>query len=79
MEHSEIVSMYAEGLGMQAIADQKQRSTRTIHEHVVSHNNAIRRSGFCPQCKRTDSVHFNLQVQRKKASVDSQVVNETKT
>ena len=63
-EHSEIIQMYCEGLGMQSIADQKSRSTRTISEHVRAHNSAVKRSGFCPSCKRTNSQHFNREAYR---------------
>jgi hypothetical protein len=63
-EHSEIVSMYAEGLGMLAIAQKKVRSTRTIHEHVSNHNSAVKRSGFCASCKRINSQYFNVEVSR---------------
>lgn len=63
-EHSEIVSMYAEGLGMLAIAQKKVRSTRTIHEHMVNHNSAVKRAGFCSSCKRINSRYFNVEVQR---------------
>lgn len=63
-EHSEIVQMYCEGLGMQSIADQKSRSTRTISEHVRAHNGAVKRAGFCPSCKRTNSQLFNREAYR---------------
>jgi hypothetical protein len=63
-EHSEIVQMYCEGLGMQSIADQKCRSTRTISEHVRAHNGAVKRAGFCPSCKRINSQLFNREAYR---------------
>jgi hypothetical protein len=63
-EHSEIVALYAEGLGMLEISKKKVRSSRTIHEHMVSHNSAVKRSGFCASCKRINSRYFNLEVQR---------------
>jgi hypothetical protein len=65
-EHSEIVLAYCEGSGMQNIAKQKDRSTRTIQVHITRHNESIRGSGFCPACKRTESKHFNQEAIRKK-------------
>jgi hypothetical protein len=69
-EHAEIVSSYALGSGMEKIAKDKGRSTRTISVHVNSHNSAIQRAGFCPQCKRVNSKHFCETVQRGKESID---------
>lgn len=60
-EHAEIVSVYTEGLSMPKIADKLGRSTKTVSDHIHSHNNAVERSGFCPVCKRTKS---SLETQR---------------
>jgi len=70
-EHSEIVTAYIEGSGMEAIANQKGRSTRTVHVHIVNHNSAVKRSGFCPLCKRTNSSYFNREAVRSKPTLDS--------
>jgi hypothetical protein len=70
-EHSEIVTAYIEGSGMEAIANQKGRSTRTVHVHMVNHNRAVKRSGFCPLCKRTNSSYFNREAVRSKPTLDS--------
>ena len=57
-EHSEIIRLYVEeGLGMKRIAEKLGRSTRTPMEHIHRHNTAVRRSGFCPNCKRIGSSH----------------------
>jgi hypothetical protein len=48
-EHSEIIRLYTqENLGLKDIAENLRRSSRTPLEHVHSHNNSVRRSGFCP-------------------------------
>lgn len=65
-EHSEIVKNYIEGAGMQKIALDKDRFTRTILVHIKSHNSAIKRAGFCPQCKRANSKFFCMEVVRSK-------------
>jgi hypothetical protein len=65
-EHSEIVNAYCEGMGMQNIARQKDRSTRTIQVHIVNHNSAVVRAGFCAACKRAGSLHFNHEAVRKR-------------
>jgi hypothetical protein len=70
-EHSMIVTAYIEGSGMEAIANQKGRSTRTIHVHISNHNSAVKRSGFCPLCKRTNSAYFNREAFRSKPTLDS--------
>jgi hypothetical protein len=72
-EHAEIVSSYKEGSGMQKIAEDKDRSTRTISVHINAHNSAIQRAGFCPQCKRANSKYFCVTVQRGKESEDRSV------
>jgi hypothetical protein len=69
-EHSEIVRAYIEGSGMQKIADQMNRSTRTIQKHILDHNSAVKRSGFCALCKRTNSSFFNKEGVRSKPTLD---------
>jgi hypothetical protein len=64
LEHVQIVNTYAEGAGMQKIAAQKGRSTRTIQVHIVRHNDAVKRSGFCPVCKRANGINFNKEAKR---------------
>lgn len=59
-EHAEIIRLYVEdALGMKEIAAKLNRSSRTPHAHIHSHNHAVERSGFCPACKRTGSSYFN--------------------
>lgn len=54
-EHSEIVSLYIEGSSYEAISTEKERSTKTVHDHIHKHNNAVERSGFCAACRRMKS------------------------
>jgi hypothetical protein len=78
IEHNEIVTCYIEGSGMQAIADNKGRSTRTDQKHIMAHNLAVKRSGFCASCKRTNSVNFNKEALRRKPTTDiSQTLNKS--
>ena len=55
-EHADIISFYiTQNLGMDKIANRLDRSTKTISDHIHSHNNSIARSGFCPACRRVKS------------------------
>jgi hypothetical protein len=63
-EHSQMVKLYAEGLGYVKIATQLKRSSRTISLQVEKHNQAVNNSKQCPSCKRVGSELFN-QVVRK--------------
>ena len=70
-EHVDMVRMYIEeGLGFKDIAAKLGRSSRTPLEHVHSHNNAVARSGFCPACKRTNSMYFNRTAERERKKND---------
>jgi len=51
-EHSRIVQLYSEGLSMMKVGEKLGRSSKTISDHVHDHDNAVKRSGFCPQCRR---------------------------
>lgn len=64
-EHAQIIEFYlTEGMGMNQIADKLGRSTRTPHEHIHTHNEAVERSGFCPLCKRVGAGFFDKKAQR---------------
>lgn len=65
LEHVEFIDEYFNGKGMRTIALSKGRSSRTILEHVHSHNASVERSGFCASCKRAGSPHHNQKAQRK--------------
>jgi len=55
-EHAEVVRLYVnEGLSIPKIADRLKRSTRTVQQHIHMHDDAIKRSGFCPACRRARS------------------------
>jgi hypothetical protein len=55
-EHAEIIRLYVnEGLGIHKIAERLKRSTRTVQQHIHMHDDAVRRSGFCPACRRVRS------------------------
>jgi hypothetical protein len=67
-EHSQMIELYlVDNLGMEKIAAKLGRSTRTPHEHIGSHNEAVARSGFCPVCKRAGSSCYDKQAVRHKA------------
>lgn len=65
-EHVKIIELYAGGLGYNKIAEKLGRSTRTPHEHVNKHNKAVKRSGFCPMCRRAGGDYENEVVSRSK-------------
>lgn len=52
-EHAEIIRLYVEeGLGLNKIAEMLGRSSRTSLMQINKHDQAVRRSGFCPACRR---------------------------
>ena len=57
-EHGQIITLYAEGLSMNKISKQLGRSTKSIKDHIDSHNLSVERSTFCPACRR---VHSSLE------------------
>jgi len=57
-EHAEMVRLYIEeGLSCRLIAEKLDRSSGTPVLHLRSHNEAIKRSGFCPACRRAGSKY----------------------
>ena len=69
-EHSRIILMYAkEGLGMNKIATQLGRSSRTPKQHIDKHNSAVQRSGFCAICRRIGSEFQDKMAKRLKIEV----------
>lgn len=57
-EHAEIIALYVDSeKSMAKIEKQKERSRSTIKAQIDSHNEAIKRSGFCPQCSRVKGNH----------------------
>jgi hypothetical protein len=67
-EHGSIVENYALGLSMAKLSDKIGRSTHTISEHVHKHDEAVTRSGFCPQCVRIKSQYANQKILRSAVS-----------
>lgn len=57
-EHAEMIRLYVEeDLGTGKIAEKQHRSSRTPSVHIRRHNAAVKRSGFCPSCKRCGSSY----------------------
>lgn len=57
-EHAEILALYIDAKqSMHKIKDRKKRSTSTVKAQIDAHNEAIRRSGFCPRCRRVQGKH----------------------
>jgi len=55
-EHAEVIRLYVEELlSTRKIAERLGRSTRTPVQHIHMHDDAVRRSGFCPACRRAGS------------------------
>jgi hypothetical protein len=65
-EHSEMISLYIQGLGMDAVAIKVNRSGKTVCQHIHKHNRAVERSGFCGPCKRAMNPNWNKLVNRVK-------------
>jgi hypothetical protein len=61
LEHVEIVRLHIEEkLSFRLIAERLKRSSRTPCVHLKLHDEAVKRSGFCPICKRAGSKLFNM-------------------
>jgi len=57
-EHVEIIELYLDHKqSMHKISDLKKRSTSTVKAQIDSHNMAVKRSGFCPRCRRVKGNH----------------------
>lgn len=64
-EHSEIMRLYIEErLGINKIAEILQRSSRTPLVQIQRHNQAVKRSGFCPVCRRIKCKYESQFAQR---------------
>jgi len=67
-EHSEIIRLYCEELqGTVAIAQKLNRSPRTPVLHIHMHDDAVKRSGFCPICRRVQSPYASTLAAETKA------------
>lgn len=51
-EHIKIVQMYQADTSMENVSDIVKRSLSTVSRHVNSHNNDVKKYGYCEQCKR---------------------------
>ena len=63
-EHAQIVELYSEGLSMNKISKQVGRSTKSIKDHIDSHNLSVERSAFCPACRRVHSKNEGKKADR---------------
>jgi len=65
-EHVEIIELYLDHKqSMHKIANLKKRSTSTVKAQIDAHDMAIKRSGFCPRCRRVKSG-FECKIAREK-------------
>ena len=62
----QIIELYASGLGYNKIHEQLNRPTKSLHDHIHKHNNAVNRSGFCAVCRRAGGEHEKKVVSRRK-------------
>ena len=64
-EHAELIRLYVEeGLSTVRIAEKLGRSSRTPVLHINRHDEAVKRSGFCPMCRRVQGKYQSLTVQQ---------------
>jgi len=57
-EHVELIELYLDHKqSMHKIADLKKRSTSTVKAQIDAHDMAVKRSGFCPRCRRIKGSH----------------------
>jgi hypothetical protein len=64
LEHLQIMGLYAEGLGYNKIHEQLGRSTKSLHDHIHKHNDAVNRSAFCAICRRAGGEFSGKVVKR---------------
>ena len=69
-EHLEIMSLYAGGYGYNKIHEKLGRSTKSLHDHIHKHNNAVERSGFCAVCRRAGGEYSGQVVKRGSKTVN---------
>lgn len=64
-EHSEMIRVYVEDdVGIGKVGERVGRSSKTVHDHIIAHNEALQRSGFCPQCSRVKSSLATIEAKR---------------
>jgi hypothetical protein len=63
-EHLEIMKLYAKGLSYNKLSEQLNRSTKSLSDHIHKHNSAVKRSGFCPICRRAGGEFSGQVVKR---------------
>ena len=65
LEHCNFIRLYIEeNLSMEKIRLRVSRSAKTIHDHIMLHNNTVARTGFCPACKRANGKYFDRRAER---------------
>lgn len=64
IEHLKIMELYAEGLGYNKIHEKLGRSTKSLHDHIHKHNDAVNRSSFCAICRRAGGEYSGQVVKR---------------
>ncbi len=65
LEHCNFIRLYIEeNMSMEKIHKAVTRSAKTIHDHIIFHNNAVSRTGFCPACKRANGKYFDRRAER---------------
>jgi hypothetical protein len=69
-EHVDIMTRYLNGgEGMIKLGKTLNRSSRTIQNQLEAHDEAVRRSGFCPRCKRAKSEYYSTKIKVAKKRV----------
>jgi len=56
-EHTDIINTYFEGLSMGKLAKKLDRSAATVHAQIRSHDESIRKTGYCLECRRFKGKH----------------------
>lgn len=51
-EHVRIIELYQSNNSMEKVATELNRSRASIFSQIHSHDDAVKRSGFCPKCRR---------------------------
>lgn len=70
LEHLKIMELYAEGYGYNKIPEKLNRSTKSLHDHIHKHNDAVNRSSFCAICRRAGGEYSGKAVKRGMKSKD---------
>jgi hypothetical protein len=64
LEHAQMIALYLSGMGINRIGEELGRSSRTPLLQIDSHDSAVARAGYCPQCRRAKGEYAEQKAKR---------------